>query len=283
MVELKEENVLDLNALDIELIATALADQSDGEHQWLIDPTTGELVMWTSDTGIDGHNPVELDDLDPNLIAIDPIPSYVWYQDMVDFADRINDRAMGNDCAGPWRGEGHSADSRTSSTSTPSSSRRGRPCATPAPDAAPSAGSSTKNSSRPKRRRSTSTATPTQNSPERTSHSSSSRRGADSRSSSGRVPRAGQVATSHADERKMRSPGRLAVFRRRSHTGSHAQPAGPRGAGSHHWCRTEPARNFPELVLLPIPSDCMSQARCSEVTFVTGKWRSSDLLETKRR
>jgi hypothetical protein len=74
MVELKEENVLDPNALDIELIATALADQSDGEHQWLIDRTTGELVMWTSDTGIDGHNPVELDDLDPNLIAIDPIP-----------------------------------------------------------------------------------------------------------------------------------------------------------------------------------------------------------------
>jgi hypothetical protein len=51
-------------------------------------PTTGELGFWTTDTGIDGHNPVELDDQDPNLIAIDPIPSYVWYQDVADFADR---------------------------------------------------------------------------------------------------------------------------------------------------------------------------------------------------
>ncbi len=53
----KEGNVLDLNRVDLEVIATALADQADGEHQWLIDPTTAELVLWTSDTGIDGHNP----------------------------------------------------------------------------------------------------------------------------------------------------------------------------------------------------------------------------------
>ena len=87
--------MLDLNRVDLEVIATALTDQADGEHQWLIDPTTAELVLWTSDTGIDGHHPIELDDLDPNLIAIDPIPSYVWYQDMVDFADQISDRATG--------------------------------------------------------------------------------------------------------------------------------------------------------------------------------------------
>ncbi len=67
-----------------------MADQADGEHQWLIDPATGDLFIWTCDTGIDGHNPVELEDLD--LIAIDPIPSYVWYQDMVDFAERISDQ-----------------------------------------------------------------------------------------------------------------------------------------------------------------------------------------------
>ena len=51
------------------------------------------MVLWTSDTGIDGENPVELDELD--LIVIDPLPSYVWYQDMVDFADGISDRAAG--------------------------------------------------------------------------------------------------------------------------------------------------------------------------------------------
>ena len=89
----EEGNVLDLNRVDIEVIATALADQADGEHRWLIDPATGDLVIWTSDTGIDGHNPVELEDL--GLSAIDPVPSYVWYQDMVDFADQISDRGMG--------------------------------------------------------------------------------------------------------------------------------------------------------------------------------------------
>ena len=48
-----------------------------------------DLVTPHSDTGIDGQNPVEIDELD--LLAIDPLPPYVWYQDMVDFADRISD------------------------------------------------------------------------------------------------------------------------------------------------------------------------------------------------
>lgn len=80
-----------MNAIDVEEIATALADQTDYEHRWLIDPRTGEVVFWTSDTGIDGENAVEFDELD--LVLIDPVPSYVWYQDMVDFADGISDRA----------------------------------------------------------------------------------------------------------------------------------------------------------------------------------------------
>jgi len=85
--------MLDLDAIDVEEIATALADQTDYEHRWLIDPKTGEVAFWTSDLGIDGENPVELDELD--LILIDPLPSYVWYQDMVDFADGISDRGAG--------------------------------------------------------------------------------------------------------------------------------------------------------------------------------------------
>jgi len=74
------EWMLDLGGIDVEEIATALADQTDHEHRWLIDPRTGQVVFWTSDTGIDEENPVEIDELD--LILIDPLPSYVWFQDM---------------------------------------------------------------------------------------------------------------------------------------------------------------------------------------------------------
>lgn len=83
--------MFDLARIDVEEIATALADQTDYEHRWLLDPRTGQVVFWTSDTGVDGENPVEIDELD--LIPIDPIPSYVWYQDMADFAEDISDDA----------------------------------------------------------------------------------------------------------------------------------------------------------------------------------------------
>jgi uncharacterized protein UPF0158 len=96
--------VLDLLDIDVEEIATALADQEDYEHRWLIDPRTGEVALWTSDTGIDGENPVEIDELD--LIPIDPLPSYVWYQDMVDFADGISDGAAGRRLAQSLQGRG---------------------------------------------------------------------------------------------------------------------------------------------------------------------------------
>ena len=82
--------MIGLDAIDVDEIATALADHTDDEHRWLIDPRTGEVAFWTSDTGIDGENPVELDELD--LVLIDPLPSHVWYQDMVYFADGISDR-----------------------------------------------------------------------------------------------------------------------------------------------------------------------------------------------
>ena len=51
------ELMLDLGKLDVDEIAMALSDQTDYEHRWLIDPRTGEIVFWTSDTGIDGENP----------------------------------------------------------------------------------------------------------------------------------------------------------------------------------------------------------------------------------
>ena len=70
------EWMLDLGGIDVEEIATALADQTDYEHRWLVDPRTGQVAFWTSDTGIDGENPVEIEELE--LILIDPLPSYVW-------------------------------------------------------------------------------------------------------------------------------------------------------------------------------------------------------------
>jgi hypothetical protein len=44
--------VLDLSSIDLEEIANALADQTDYEHHWLINPDTGEIAFWTADTGM---------------------------------------------------------------------------------------------------------------------------------------------------------------------------------------------------------------------------------------
>jgi hypothetical protein len=96
--------VLDLSSLDLEEIANALADQTAYEHRWLINPQTGEVVFWTSDTGIDGQTPVDLDELD--LISSDPLPSYIWHQDMADFADQITDEGAGRRLARAIRGKG---------------------------------------------------------------------------------------------------------------------------------------------------------------------------------
>ena len=96
--------MLDLDGIDVEEIATALADQTDYEHRWLIDPRNGQVAFWTSDTGIDGENPVEIDELD--LILIDPLASYVWFQDMADFAAGISDTAASRHLMQSLQGRG---------------------------------------------------------------------------------------------------------------------------------------------------------------------------------
>jgi uncharacterized protein UPF0158 len=96
--------VLDLSSLDLEEIGNALADQTDYEHRWLINPKTGEIAFWTADTGIDGQTPVDLDELD--LVCIDPLPSWVWYQDMADFAETITDERAGRRLARAIQGKG---------------------------------------------------------------------------------------------------------------------------------------------------------------------------------
>ena len=78
--------------MDLDDIAQALSDQTDYEHRWLLDPATGELHIWTSDTGLDGQVVMDGDELEEtDLVAIDPLPSYVWYRDIADFAERISD------------------------------------------------------------------------------------------------------------------------------------------------------------------------------------------------
>ena len=62
------------------------------------------MVFWTSDTGIDGENPAEIDELE--LIPIDPISSYVWYQDMADFAEGISNDAADRRLARALQGPG---------------------------------------------------------------------------------------------------------------------------------------------------------------------------------
>jgi hypothetical protein len=96
--------VLDLSSFDLEEIGNALADQTDYEHRWLINPQTGETAFWNADTGIDGQTPVDLDDLD--LVGIHPLPSWVWYQDMADFAGAITNEHAGRRLGRAIQGKG---------------------------------------------------------------------------------------------------------------------------------------------------------------------------------
>ena len=96
--------MLDLGEIDLEEIATALADQTNFEHRWFVDPRTRQVLFWTSDTGIDGQNTVEIDELD--LSSVDPLPSYVWFQDMTDFAEGISNRAAGRRLSESLHGRG---------------------------------------------------------------------------------------------------------------------------------------------------------------------------------
>ena len=96
--------MIDLSAVDLDELATALGDQDGFEHHWLIDPDSGQMSLWTEDGGIDGEPPVDLDEVD--LIGVHPLPSYVWYQDMADFADGISDDRAGTRLARAIRGRG---------------------------------------------------------------------------------------------------------------------------------------------------------------------------------
>jgi hypothetical protein len=105
--------------------------------EWLINPQAGEIVLWTSDTGIDGQRPVDLDDLD--LVCIDLLPSWTWYQDMAGFAEVMTDEWADAGWHGPSRAREPSAGSKTNFTmSTRTCCQPGTPSVTPAPYAVPS-------------------------------------------------------------------------------------------------------------------------------------------------
>ena len=63
-------------------------------------------LFWSADTGIDGDNPIDRDELDPDLIGIDPLPSRVWYRDMADFAEGLTDERAGRRLERAIRGKG---------------------------------------------------------------------------------------------------------------------------------------------------------------------------------
>ena len=96
--------MFDLDKLDVDDIVNALSDQTDYEHRWLFDPRSGEVVFWSADTGIDGQNPVDLDELD--LLLIHPLPSGIWYEDMADFAEGVSDEVAGRRLERAIRGRG---------------------------------------------------------------------------------------------------------------------------------------------------------------------------------
>ncbi|SNY57098.1 hypothetical protein [Paractinoplanes atraurantiacus] len=76
--------MLAIDRVDLEMLVVALQDQSALEHQWLLDPTTREVAMWTDEDGLDEEAREE-------LVHVDPLPSRVWYRDMADFAARLSD------------------------------------------------------------------------------------------------------------------------------------------------------------------------------------------------
>ena len=96
--------MLELRTVALDDVATALSDQTDYETCWLIDPRSGEIAFWTAELGIDGVNPVEIDELD--LLPIDPLPPSVWYRDMADFAEGVSDDVAKRRLARAIRGKG---------------------------------------------------------------------------------------------------------------------------------------------------------------------------------
>lgn len=129
--------MLEVNRVDLDEIADALADQEDYERRWLFNPDTAEVVLWTADGGIDGKNPIDVDELD--LICLHTLPSHVWYQDMADFADEVSNEQARRRLARVIQGRGAFRHFKAElHEEYPQLLQPGTPSATREPDAAPS-------------------------------------------------------------------------------------------------------------------------------------------------
>ena len=78
--------MLGLEAIDLDDLAQALEDHAD-EHQWWLDPKTGQVVLWNDWVADQGEPHPETRGLTP----IEPISSRKGYTDMEDFIAQVRD------------------------------------------------------------------------------------------------------------------------------------------------------------------------------------------------
>ena len=76
---------VELDTTKLDDLADALQDQQYGDVTWMFAPRTGEVVPSMRDMDDEDEEP------DPQLVVIECYPSFVWYRDMVDFAEELSD------------------------------------------------------------------------------------------------------------------------------------------------------------------------------------------------
>lgn len=81
--------MLDLKAVDLQSLCEALEDNSY-EHEWWLDPKTGAVEIWSTDSGL-WEEAEEEHPADRDWIHVQPIGSREGYADMEDFIARVRD------------------------------------------------------------------------------------------------------------------------------------------------------------------------------------------------
>lgn len=82
--------MFDLESIDLYQLMRALTDDEQGEHRWLLDTGSGQILLWTQSGGLSGTEPVPLEWLD--VVPIDPLPRTIRRRDMIDFIRQIHDK-----------------------------------------------------------------------------------------------------------------------------------------------------------------------------------------------